>query len=357
MKIILVIGARPNFIKIAPIIREIEKYDDIDHKLIHTGQHYDYNMSKVFFEELEIPEPDFNFNVGSETHAVQTAIIMNLFESYCLKEKPDIVLVVGDVNSTLACSIVVSKLEGVKLAHVESGERSFDREMPEEINRVVTDVLSDYLFCTTQKAVDNLMKEGCDKNKIHLVGNVAIDTLLYNIKKLPSRKDNKPYILCTIHRQSNTDIENNLEIILKSIAWISKDFKVLFPIHPRTLKKIKESSFNKYLEFVEVLKPMNYLDFLYKLKYASLVITDSGGVQVESTVLDIPCLTVRENTEWKFTLIEGTNKLVGVNTNQIIDSVYNILNKPPKSNLSKSSNKKLFDGKASERIVKILRIG
>jgi len=226
--------------------------------------------------------------------------------------------------------------------------------MPEEINRIVTDILSDYLFCTTQKAVDNLLKEGCSKDKIHLVGNVAIDTLLYNIKKLPERKVDKPYILCTIHRQSNTDIRNNLEIILKAIERISKDFKVLFPIHPRTLNKIKEFKFDKHLKYSEVLEPMNYMDFLYNVKNASLVITDSGGVQVETTVLDIPCLTVRENTEWKFTLIEGTNKLIGVkNTEQIIDEVYSVLNKPPKSNLNKV-NKKLLDGKASERIVKIL---
>ena len=354
MKIILVVGARPNFVKVATIIREIKKYDDIEYKLIHTGQHYDNNMSDIFFKELEIPKPDLNFGVGSASHANQTAKIMTLFEDYCLNEKPDIVLVVGDVNSTLACSIVVSKLQGVKLGHIESGERSFDREMPEEINRIVTDVLSDYLFCTTQKAVDNLLKEGCDKDKIHLVGNVAIDTLLYNIKKLPDIKVNRPHILCTIHRQSNTDVRNNLRIILKAIKRISKEFKVLFPIHPRTLNKIKKFKFNKYLRYCIVLEPMNYKDFLYNVKNASLVITDSGGVQVETTVLDIPCLTVRENTEWKFTLTEGTNKLVGVNTNQIINEVYSILNKSPKSNLSKS-NKKLLDGHASERIVKILK--
>lgn len=355
MKILLVVGARPNFMKVAPIIRSIKKYDNIEYKLVHTGQHYDYNMSKVFFKELEISEPDFNFNVGSSTHASQTAIIMNLFESYCLNEKPDIVIVVGDVNSTLACAIVVSKLEGVRLAHIESGERSFDREMPEEINRIVTDVLSDYLFCTTEKAVDNLLKEGCDKDKIHLVGNVAVDTLLYNVSKLLSRKDNELYILCTIHRQSNTDNKNKLEIILKAIDCISKNFKVVFPIHPRTLNKIKQFKFDRYLKHIEVLKPMNYMDFLYSIKYATLVITDSGGVQVETTVLNIPCLTVRENTEWLFTLNEGTNKIVGVkNMNQIIDEVYSILDKPPKSKLSKK-NKKLLDGKASERIVKILR--
>lgn len=355
MKILLVVGARPNFTKIASIIRAIKKYKNIDYKLVHTGQHYDYNMSDVFFNDLEISKPDFNLNVGSSTHASQTALIMNLFEPYCLKEKPDIVLVVGDVNSTLACAIVVSKLEGIKLAHVESGERSFDREMPEEINRIVTDVLSDYLFCTTKKAADNLLKEGCNKNKIHIVGNVAIDTLLYNIPKLQKRKDNKPYILCTIHRQSNTDNKDNLEIILKSIEYISKNFKVLFPIHPRTIKKIKEYKLNKYLQFVEVFKPMNYLDFLYKLKYASLVMTDSGGVQVETTVLDIPCLTIRKNTEWQFTINEGTNKIVGVeHSDYIINEVYRILDNPPKSNLSKN-NKKLLDGKASERIVKIMR--
>jgi len=355
MKISIVVGARPNFIKVAPIIREIKKYDDIEYKLIHTGQHYDNNMSDVFFQELEISKPNFNFGVGSATHANQTAKIMTLFEDYCLKEKPDIVLVIGDINSTLACSIVVSKLQGIKLVHIEAGERSFDREMPEEINRIVTDVLSDYLFCTTQKAVDNLLKEGCDKDKIYLVGNVAIDTLLYNTKKLPKRKVNKPYILFTIHRQSNTDVRNNLEIILKAIDTLSKDFKVLFPIHPRTLNKIKEFKFDKYLEYSEVLEPMNYMDFLYHIKNASLVVTDSGGVQVETTVLDIPCLTVRENTEWKFTLTEGTNKLIGVsNKDKIIAEVYSVLNKPPKTNLTKS-NKKLLDGRASKRIVKILR--
>lgn len=353
MKIHLVAGARPNFMKVAPLIREIKKHKNIDYKLLHTGQHYDYNMSEVFFKGLEIPKPDINFSVGSMSHADQTASIMVLFEDYCLNEEPDIVLVVGDVNSTLACAIVVSKLERIKLAHIEAGERNFDRKIPEEINRIVTDVLSDYLFCTTDKAVDNLLNEGCDKNKIYLVGNVMIDTLLHNISKMPAKKDNESYILCTMHRQSNTDNGENLENILKAIDYISKSIEVRFSIHPRTMNRIKLFNFDKYLKHIKVLEPLNYIDFLYNMKYASLVLTDSGGVQVETTVLDIPCLTIRESTEWEFTLTEGTNRLVNANTEKVIDEVFNILDKPTKAKLSER-NKKLLDGKASDRIVKIL---
>lgn len=356
MKIILVVGARPNFVKISSIIRVIERFSDIEYKLVHTGQHYDDDMSNIFFKELEIPKPDINFNVGSGLHAKQTAKIMTLFEVYCLNEKPDIVLVLGDVNSTLACSMVVSKLKGVKLAHIESGERSFDRDMPEEINRIVTDVLSDYLFCTTKKSVNNLLKEGCDKDKIYLVGNVAIDTLLYNVSKLTIRQDIEPYILCTIHRQSNTDIKNNMEIILSSIDYISNDFKVIFPVHPRTLNKIKEYKFDKYLENIEVVKPMNYINFLYNIKGALLVLTDSGGIQVETTVLDIPCITIRQNTEWKFTLTEGTNILINdITKDNIIKEYMKVINgKCEYKNLS-TENIKLLDGNASNRIIDILR--
>lgn len=358
MKILLVVGARPNFVKIAPIIRAIEKYDDIEYKLIHTGQHYDNDMSDIFFKELEIPKPDINFNVGSNSHAKQTADIMTLFEDYCLSEKPDVVLVFGDVNSTLACSIVVSKLKGIKLAHVESGERSFDKDMPEEINRIVTDVLSDYLFCTTKKSVNNLLKEGCDKGKIHLVGNVAIDTLLYNTSRLTIRQDIEPYILCTIHRQSNTDIKKNLEIILRSINYISNDFKVIFPIHPRTLKKINEYKFDKYLENIDVVKPMNYINFLYNIKGALLVLTDSGGIQVETTVLDIPCITIRQNTEWKFTLTEGTNILINdITKSNIIKELMKIIGGDCKRKNLSIENVKLLDGNVSNRIIDILREG
>jgi len=354
-KLFIVVGARPNFMKISPIIRAIKKYDDIEYKLIHTGQHYDDNMSEVFFKGLEIPEPDYNFDVGSMSHANQTAMIMTLFEACCLDEKPDIVLVVGDVNSTLACAIVVSKLEGIKLAHIEAGERSFDRVMPEEINRVITDVLSDYLFCATDKAVDNLLDERYDKDKIYLVGNVMIDTLLHNISKVKARKDNKSYILCTIHRQSNTDSKENLESILKALDRISKYIEIVFPIHPRTVDRIKLFDFSKYLKHIKVFEPLSYMDFLYNMKYASLVLTDSGSIQVETTILNVPCLTMSENTPWAFTLTEGTNKLVSINTDRIISEVYNNLDKPAQARLSRN-NKKLLDGKASERIIKILRI-
>jgi len=354
MKVTLVVGARPNFMKIAPIIRAIEKHDDIDYKLIHTGQHYDESMSNTFFGELNIPKPCVNFNVGSMSHANQTATIMTLFESYCLDEKPDVVLVVGDVNSTLACALVTSKIQNIKLAHVEAGERSFDREMPEEINRIVTDLLSDYLFCTTNYAVRNLLKEGYDESKIHLVGNVAIDALLSSLKKVPDRKDAAFYMLCTIHRQSNTDDKNNLESILKAIDYISGYINIRFPMHPRTMNRIESFGFTKYLTNVDVMEPLDYMSFLYNMKHATLVVTDSGGVQVETTVLNKPCITVRENTEWKFTLCEGTNKLVSIDTDSIIKEVTGSLNKPSQAKLS-TVNKKLLDGKASERIIKILK--
>lgn len=354
MKIILVVGTRPNFIKVAPIIRAIEKHGNMDYKLIHTGQHYDNNMSDTFFENLNIPKSCVNFGVGLMSHINQTTKIMTLFESYCLDEKPDVVLVIGDVNSTLACALVASQLKNTKLVHVEAGERSFDRKMPEEINRVVTDVLSDYLFCTTEKACNNLLNEGCDENKMYLVGNVAIDTLLYSLSKVPFRNNDKQYILCTIHRQSNTDDKNNLEGILKAIDYISNDIEVRFPIHPRTRDRIKLFGFDKYLKHVQVLKPLDYLDFLYNMKYASLVLTDSGGIQVETTVLDVPCVTVRENTEWQFTITEGTNTLVEINKDKIIKKSTEILKGNRKYKNLDDNNLELLDGHAAYRVVEVL---
>lgn len=351
MKTLLVAGARPNFMKLAPIADALVCYGQ-EYKIVHTGQHYDDNMSKVFFDDLNIREPDYNLEVGSETHARQTAKIIHKFADVCEREEPDVVIVIGDVNSTLACAVVASKLEGVKLAHVEAGERSFDKTMPEEINRIVTDVLSDYLFCATDKAMNNLINEGCHKNKIYLVGNVAMDSLIYNATKLPLR-DGEPYILCTIHRQSNTDDKKNLKNILKALITISEKIKIIFPMHPRTVARIKSFGLTKYLDQIDVIQPLNYLKFIYRMKNASVVLTDSGGIQVETTVLGVPCITLRENTEWGFTLIEGTNRLVGVAIDKIINETFDVLAKPPKSSLSRA-NRILLDGMASKRIVKIL---
>lgn len=354
MKIVIVVGARPNFMKISPIIKAIEKYTGVEYKLVHTGQHYDDNMSEVFFEELEIRQPDINFDVGSMSHANQTAMIMTLFEAYCLDEKPDIVLVIGDVNSTLACAVVVSKLEGVKLVHVEAGERSFDRRMPEEINRIVTDVLSDYFFCATEKAKQNLLSEGINKNKIFVVGNVIVDNLLYCRDNIKNYKKHN-YILATIHRASNTDNKSNLEIILSSLYDISKKVPVIFPLHPRTKQRIESFKLDKYLNNIVVVDPYNYFKFVESMMKSLLVITDSGGVQVETTVLDIPCLTIRENTEWEFTLTEGTNTLIGdINKNNIIKKSMKIISGDRKYKNLSTKNSELLDGKASKRIVNIL---
>jgi len=353
MKIILVVGARPNFMKIAPIIREIKKRSNIKYTLVHTGQHYDDNMSYNFFEELEIPEPDYNLGVGSMSHANQTAMIMSLFENCCLDENPDVVLVVGDVNSTLACAIVVSKLEGIKLAHIEAGERSFDREMPEEINRIVTDVLSDYLFCATEEAKQNLLSGGIDENKIFVVGNVMIDNLLYHVIDIKNYTKRK-HVLVTIHRASNTDNKTNLEIILSALYDIGKKVPVIFPLHPRTRQRIKKFKLEKYLSNIVAVEPYNYFKFVRCMMESSVVVTDSGGVQVETTVLDIPCLTIRENTEWEFTLTEGTNTLTGVNKDQIVKETFKVLDDNGKHKNLSIKNVELLDGNASYRIIKIL---
>lgn len=348
MKLSIVVGARPNFTKIAPIIREVEKHV-IEYNLLHTGQHYDENMSDVFFRELGIPKPHINLAVGSKSHAKQTAEIMVLFEEYCLREKPDVVLVVGDINSTMACALVVSKFNDIKLAHIEAGLRSFDREMPEEINRMVTDLLSDYLFCTTQEAVDNLTNEGI-VNGVHIVGDVIIDNLIYNLSLIDEAPQKEDYILLTLHRPSNTDIKNNLKGILEGINEISKKIKTVFPIHPRTKKQIEFFGLSKLLHNINCCEPMNYLKFLYHMKHASLILTDSGGVQPEAYYLKVPCITLRTTTEHTFTLSEGTNVLVGPNKQKLIKE-FNKIHNGLSGNFVQQ---KTHDGKASERIVKIL---
>ena len=353
--IINIVGARPNFIKISPIIRELNKYS-IPNYLVHTGQHYDWNMSGTFFKELDIPAPDKFLNVGSSSHAKQTSEIIEKFEKICLELRPSVVLVVGDVNSTIACALVASKLN-IKVAHVEAGLRSFDRTMPEEINRVLTDHMSDFLFVTEQSGLDNLATEGIAKSKVHFVGNCMIDTLINSFKsaeKSTILEENeitsKNYSLITFHRPSNVDKINNLKDIVSLINEVSQDLPAVFPIHPRTKKQIKEFNLNLNKK-VLLLDPLPYLDFIKLLNHSKIVITDSGGIQEESTFLGIQCYTCRDNTERPSTIDIGTNRLVGSNIKNIKKNLSEVLD----GNFKESSIPPLWDGQAAKRIVKILK--
>lgn len=355
--IFLVAGARPNFMKIAPMIWELEK-DRIKYRLIHTGQHYDYEMSKVFFDELCIPKPYYFLNAGSGTHAEQTAKIMIELEKICMTENPDIVVVVGDVNSTLACSVTTKKLN-LKVAHIEAGLRSGDMTMPEEINRIVTDSLSDYLFVTEKSGIENLKREGKDEKKIYFVGNIMIDTLLYGLKKLNSQQNSSniksPFAVITLHRPSNVDDKEKLKDILMSLKEISKNIVIYFPIHPRTARNIEKYKLNYLLENknIKIMPPLSYLEFLALWKDAILVLTDSGGLQEETTALGIPCFTIRENTERPITIEEGTNRLVGT-TGEAILKAYREFKEGKRK---KGKLPELWDGKTAERILKkIIRV-
>jgi UDP-N-acetylglucosamine 2-epimerase (non-hydrolysing) len=324
---------------------------------VHTGQHYDYNMSQVFFEQLEIPAPDEFLNVGAGSHAAQTAAVMTTFEAVVLKHRPDWVLVVGDVNSTVACALVCAKI-GVCVAHVEAGLRSWDRTMPEEINRLVTDQISDLLFTPSKDGNENLVREGIAPSKIHFVGNVMIDTL---IKLLPKALQTckiadlglepKEYILVTLHRPSNVDDPIVLRGILRAIARISQDLPVIFPVHPRTRKRIRDLNESRANETVQLLDPLGYLNFLTLMHAASLVVTDSGGVQEETTYLGVPCLTVRPNTERPITLTEGTNRLVGSNYEDLIKGMQESLRLPR----GLPRKPELWDGQAAARIADVMR--
>ena len=359
MKIMEVVGARPNFMKIAPIQKELAKYPDLKPILIHTGQHYDDKMSKIFFEDLELPRPDVYLGVGSDTHAKQTANVMCAFEDSIKEYKPDMILVVGDVNSTLACTLVGSKLQ-IPVAHVEAGLRSFDRRMPEEINRIVTDNLSDILFITEESAINNLKREGISQEKIYFVGNVMIDSLIFYQKKakqsqILERLQLVPHRYCvvTLHRPSNVDEKDALSKILKAFDVIEKEIPIIFPVHPRTKKRIAEFGLHTLSESMKnlyLIDPLGYLDFLQLIQNAKIVLTDSGGIQEETTYLGIPCLTLRENTERPITISLGTNQLVKLTTSEIITAFHKVMslnckngNKPP-----------LWDGKAAQRIVKII---
>jgi len=354
IKIISVVGARPNFMKIAPIAKAFNKQKNILHLIVHTGQHYDEKMSKVFFSDLEIPKPHVNLGVKKSSHAAQTAEIMSRFEKVLLREKPDCVLVVGDVNSTIACSLTAVKL-GIKVAHVESGLRSFDRSMPEEVNRVLTDQISDYLFVTEKSGVQNLLNEGVSKKKIFLVGNTMIDTLFVNtkkasrsviLKKLGLKK--KGYVLLTLHRPSNVDDPEQLQQMVQAVLKGAEGVDVVFPAHPRTKKQL--GPLKAYGLQLKAIPPQGYLDFLKLMSESRVVVTDSGGIQEETSALGIPCLTLRMNTERPVTIEKGTNILVGVNPKKIRNSIRDVLGqkRPAIRNIP------LWDGKAAQRIVTIL---
>ena len=359
IKIINVVGARPNFMKIAPIQREMAKYPNIQPVLVHTGQHYDERMSKLFFDDLQLPKPDIYLDVRSGSHAVQTAKVMMAFEEVLQKEKPDLVIVVGDVNSTAACSMVAAKMH-TKIAHVEAGLRSFDRRMPEEINRLVTDVLSDFLFVTEKSGLENLKHEGIDDSKVHFVGHVMIDSLIYfepMAAKSPILENMglqpREYGVITLHRPSNVDNKENFLKLLNAFEVIEKQLPLIFPIHPRSQKMIDQLGLREKVEKMHNLRltePLGYLDFMRLLHNAKLVLTDSGGIQEETTYLGIPCITMRENTERPITVDVGTNVLVGTDTERIIAEAQKVLD----GNAKKGQIPELWDGKAAERIVRIL---
>lgn len=357
LKILNIVGARPNFMKMAPIVREMKRREsDFLPLLVHTGQHYDEAMSDAFFRDLGLPKPDVHLEIGSASHAVQTARIMTAFEPVVLEQKPDWVLVVGDVNSTIACALVCSKL-GVKVAHVEAGLRSRDRSMPEEINRLLTDQISDLLLTTSQDADENLKAEGIPAEKIRFVGNVMIDSLFYSLKlseRLTVREDlnlsEKEYAVVTLHRPSNVDERETFSGLLDALCEVSARIPVVFPVHPRTKARISEFGFTERIENsnVKLIEPLGYLDFMRLYSGARLVLTDSGGLQEETTALSIPCLTLRENTERPITIEMGTNKLVGVSQEKIKQAAFEIL-----SEENSAEDKKippLWDGKAAERI-------
>lgn len=357
-KIMSVVGARPNFMKIAPINIEFQKYKDkVEHLICHTGQHYDANMSKVFFDELGLPTPDYYLGVGSGSHAIQTATIMMKFEEVLIKESPDLVIVVGDVNSTIACSLVAKKLN-IKVAHIEAGLRSFDNSMPEEINRILTDAISDYLFVTEQSGLNNLKNEGVKDDKIFFVGNVMIDSLINNLNKINQSKildrfslKRHQYILCTLHRPANVDNRVWLKEIIELLTKYGSQFKILFPVHPRTLSNIESYGIkSKISNHLILCEPIGYIDFISLVKNSTLVITDSGGIQEEATFLNIQCLTLRENTERPVTIEIGTNQLIGTDINKIDKAVNKVLS----GDIKKGKVPKYWDGKSAERICKIL---
>jgi len=357
LKAIVVVGARPNFMKASPLMREFAGRGRIEARLVHTGQHYDENMSKVFFEDLELPEPDIYLGIGSGSHAQQTARVMVEFEKVVLDDRPDLIIVVGDVNSTLACSIVGSKL-WIPVAHVEAGLRSFDLTMPEEINRMVTDILSRFCFTTSPEAETNLLREGVGKDRIYFVGNIMIDSLLKYLGKADGSAvmdrlglAEKEYMLVTLHRPSNVDDPAELRELFSMLSRLAERMPVVLPIHPRTKKMLESAdppvSLSGRLNLID---PVGYLEFVGLMKSAGIVVTDSGGIQEETTVLGVPCVTVRENTERPITIEVGTNVLAGTDPAKVEAAVTEILDNGP----GEHSLPPLWDGKTAGRIADVL---
>lgn len=370
VRIVNVVGARPNFMKMAPVLRELSKFGEFESRLVHTGQHYDECMSQVFFRDLNMPSPDFNLGVGSGTHAVQTAECMRRFEEVCCAVKPDLVIVAGDVNSTLACSLTAAKLQ-IPIAHIESGLRSFDRTMPEEINRIVTDSLADLLFTTEESGNRNLRREGASEDKIHFVGNTMIDSLVRCLKLLDGSPAGRPltaaqprsYFLATIHRPSNVDDPIQLLKVMEILESASQMAPLFLVSHPRTRERLEVAGCRAKLTepdgnhgsslqpgCIYGLPPLAYWDFLRLMANSKAVLTDSGGVQEETTFLGIPCLTLRNNTERPSTVELGTNRIVGVDRDAILSSLCAM-----KLESRAAAIPPLWDGRAAQRIVAVLR--
>jgi UDP-N-acetylglucosamine 2-epimerase (non-hydrolysing) len=355
MKIAIILGTRPEIIKMSPIIRKCEK-QRLDYFILHTGQHYSYNLDKIFFEDLEIPEAKYNLDVGSGTHAEETGKMLIGIEKVLKEEKPDVVLVEGDTNTVMAGALAASKLH-IKVGHIEAGLRSYDRNMPEEINRVLADHVSDYLFAPTEKAKENLLRKGIEENKIFVTGNTIVDTVYQNLE-IARRKVNilnklnlnpEEYFLVTAHRQENVDVKERLKDILDGLELIYHKFNlpIIYPIHPRTKKKIKEFGL-EVPKGIELIEPLGFLEFLLLEANAKLVLTDSGGVQEETCILKVPCVTLRDNTERPETLNVGSNVLAGVNRNKILEGVKTMLSK------ERNWNNPFGDGKAGEKIIKVI---
>jgi UDP-N-acetylglucosamine 2-epimerase (non-hydrolysing) len=358
-RVLSVVGARPNFMKVAPIVAQLQQDSGrFTSLLVHTGQHYDEKLSKVFFEDLGMPLPDVNLNVGSGSHAQQTAAVMAAFEPVLVESRADLVLVVGDVNSTLACALVAAKL-GVFVAHVEAGLRSFDRTMPEEVNRVLTDQISDLLFTTEESAAENLRVEGIAPDRIHFVGNVMIDTLLAHRERARTlhtsetlQLSSRAYAVLTLHRPSNVDDPEKFESLMRALSRIAEDLPLVFPVHPRTRARLAASSTAAQLTGrgrLRLLDPLSYLEFIALMDASRVVLTDSGGIQEETTILGVPCLTLRENTERPVTVTHGSNQVVGTDPDRISAAWEEI-----KAGELPARTPPLWDGRSASRIVSVL---
>ena len=354
MKIAIILGTRPEIIRMSSIIRECEK--GMEYFILHTGQHYTHNLDKIFFRDLELPEPKYNLNVGSGTHAEETGKMLIGIEKILLKEKPSITLIEGDTNTVLAGALAASKLH-IKIGHIEAGVRSYDRTMPEEINRIVTDHVSDYLFAPTEKARKILLKEGISKDKIFVTGNTIVDAIYQNLEIAQKKVDilnklnlnSREYFLVTAHRQENVDVKERLKGILDGLELIYREFNfpIIYPIHPRTMKMIKEFGLNIPLG-VKLIDPLGFLEFLQLEEHANLILTDSGGIQMEACILHIPCVTLRDNTEWLETIEVGSNMLAGCDPNNILKSVTTMINK------DKNWKNPFGDGTAGRQIITVL---